>query len=164
MRSMEYTIYWCDFCMETFIFNWWWRSRQSLARKGLCIFRFCVMLWKDEREPTIEYCLGKQIGVVQEFITIQNFGHNWWWVNGILVGYSLRIHHIAAFATKFRISCQKWAYNQKISLDGLSSCRCWKTSHGDLKKISKNAYQALNSFRFMQKKSHQEDDHSLDLD
>ena len=62
--------------METFIFDWWRRSRQSLARKGLRIFRFCVMPWKDDREPTIEYCLGGQVDVVQKFITIQNFGHN----------------------------------------------------------------------------------------
>ena len=42
--------------MESFIFDWWRRSRQSLARKGLRIFRFCVVLWTDEREPTIKYC------------------------------------------------------------------------------------------------------------
>ena len=40
------------------IYLWWWRS-QSLAREGLRIFRFCVMPWKDEREPTINYCLDK---------------------------------------------------------------------------------------------------------
>ena len=62
--------------METFISDWWRRSRQSLARKGLGIFRICVMPWNDEREPTIEYCLGGQVDVVQKFITIQNFGHN----------------------------------------------------------------------------------------
>ena len=44
--------------------------------KGLCIFRFCVMSCKNEREPTIEYCLGGQVDVVQKFIKIQNFGHN----------------------------------------------------------------------------------------
>ena len=55
-------------------------------------------------------------------------------------------------------------YNQKISLDGLYSCRCSTTSHGDLKKITKNANQALNSFRFLQKDFHQEDGHSSDLD
>ena len=38
------------------------------------------------------------------------------------------------------------------------------TSHGDLKKISKNANQALNSFQSIQKYFHQEDGHSLDLD
>ena len=53
--------------METFVFDWWWRSYQFLAREGLRIFRFCVMPWKDEPEPTIKYCLGRQVDVVQEF-------------------------------------------------------------------------------------------------
>ena len=48
----------------------------SLSRKGLRIFRFCVMPWKDEREPTIKICLGRQVDVVQKFITTQSFGHN----------------------------------------------------------------------------------------
>ena len=51
-------------------------ERQSLAREGLRIFRFCVMPWKDERETTIKYCLGRQVDVVHKFITIQNFEHN----------------------------------------------------------------------------------------
>ena len=42
-------------------------------------------------------------------------------------------------ATKSKSSCRKRAKNEKISQDGLSSCRCSTTSHGDLKKISKNA-------------------------
>ena len=50
----------------------------SLSRKGLRVFRFCVMLWKDDREPTVKYCLGGQVDVVQKFITIQNFGHKRW--------------------------------------------------------------------------------------
>ena len=82
--------------METFIFDRWWRSHQSLAREGLRIFRFCIVPWKDERETTIKYCMGRQIDVVQKFIRIQNFGHNWWWANGIRVEYFPRIHHIAA--------------------------------------------------------------------
>ena len=45
------------------------------------------MLWKDERESTIKYCLGRQIDVIQKFISVQNLGHNWWWVNGIRVEY-----------------------------------------------------------------------------
>ena len=52
----------------------------------------------------------------------------------------------------------------KMSQDGLSSCRCSTTSYEDLKKISKNANQALNSFRYLQKNFHQEDGHSSDLD
>ena len=42
----------------------------------LRIFRFCVIPWKDESEPRIKFCLGRKVELVQEFITIQNFGHN----------------------------------------------------------------------------------------
>ena len=34
--------------------------------KGLRILKFCFMLWTDEREPTIKYCTGRQIDVVQK--------------------------------------------------------------------------------------------------
>ena len=44
--------------------------------KVYVFFRFCVMPWKDERESTIKYSLGRQVDVVQKFITIQSFGHN----------------------------------------------------------------------------------------
>ena len=52
------------------------KSHQSLAHNGLRIFRFCIMPWKDEREPTIKLCMGRQVDVVQKFIRIQSFGHN----------------------------------------------------------------------------------------
>ena len=122
------------------------KSSVSLARKGLRIFRFCVML---EREPTI--CMRRQVDVVQKFITKKTFGHNWWWANGIQVEYLPRIHHIAARPWSPRVTCQKWAYNQKISLDGLSSCRCSTTSHGDLKTMNRNANQVLSSFLSIRK-------------
>ena len=48
------------FFMETVIFGQRRRSHQSLAHKGLRIFRFCIVSWKDEREPSIKYwCIGK---------------------------------------------------------------------------------------------------------
>ena len=52
------------------------RSHQSLAHKGLCILRFCIMPWKDEREPTVKHCMGGKIDVVQKFTRIQSFGQN----------------------------------------------------------------------------------------
>ena len=82
--------------METFIFYWWWRSHQSLAREGLRILRFCIVSWKDEREPSIKYGMGRQIDVVQKFTRIQSSGQNWWWANGIRVEYFPRIQQIAA--------------------------------------------------------------------
>ena len=95
MTSMEW-IQLTGMILHGNIYLWWWRSHQSLARKGLRIFRFCVMPWKDEREPTIKFCLGRQVDVVQKLIIMQSFGHNWWWANGIRVEYFPRIHHIAA--------------------------------------------------------------------
>ena len=49
----------------------------SLLHKKVYVFSdFCIVLWKDEREPTIKYCMGRQIDVVQKFTRIQNFGQN----------------------------------------------------------------------------------------
>ena len=89
--------------MEVFIFGWWWTSHQSLAHKGLRILRFCIVPWKDEREPTIKLCMGRQIDVVQKFTRIQSFGQNWWWANEIRVEYVPRIHHIAALPQSPRV-------------------------------------------------------------
>ena len=36
------------------------------AHKSLRILRFCIVSWKDEREPSIKYCMGRQIDVVQK--------------------------------------------------------------------------------------------------
>ena len=83
-------------CLETIISGQWWRSHQSLACKGLCILRFCVMSWKGESEPSIQYCLGTAVGLVQRFIIIQNFGHSWRRTYGIRVEYFHRIHYMAA--------------------------------------------------------------------
>ena len=125
--------------MEVFVFDWWWRSHQSLAREGLRIFRSCIMPWKDKRKPTIKYYVGRKIELVQKFITTQNFGQKWWWANGIRVEYLPRTHHNA-------------------------SCRCWTTSHGDLKTIKKIANQVLNLFLSMQRNSEQDNGHSSGLD
>ena len=82
--------------MEVFVFDWWWTSHQSPAHKGLRILRFCIVSWKDEREPSIKYCMGRQIDVSQKFTRTQSFGQNWWRANGIRVEHLPRIHHIAA--------------------------------------------------------------------
>ena len=49
----------------------------SLSHAKVHVFSdFCVMPWKGEPESRIKYCLGRKVDLVQEFITIQNFGHN----------------------------------------------------------------------------------------
>ena len=47
----------------------------SLSHATVCVFfRFCVMSWKSESEPSIKYCLGRTVELVQRFSKIQNFG------------------------------------------------------------------------------------------
>ena len=45
------TINWDDSSWKHFIYDWWWRSHPSLARKGLRIFWFCVVSWKMNENP-----------------------------------------------------------------------------------------------------------------
>ena len=77
------------------------------------------MLWKDEREPTIKYCMGRQIDVVQKFTRIQSFGHNWLWANGIRVKCLPRIRHIAALQQSPRVLVKNERKARIISLDGI---------------------------------------------
>ena len=49
----------------------------SLSQAKVYVFSdsvFCV-LEKCESEPNIKYCLGRTVGMVQRFTTMQNFGH-----------------------------------------------------------------------------------------
>ena len=50
--------------------------------------------------------------------------------------------------------------HQRTSQEGLSSCRCSMTSHGDLKTTRKNASQMLNSFLYLPKDFQQDGGHS----
>ena len=75
-----------------------------------------------------------------------------------------KIHFIAASSSaKSKSSCLKWAIHQNLK-DGLSCCRCSKTSHGDLRTMDRNAMLTPTSFLSMQEDFHQEDGHSSDLD
>ena len=50
MTSMEW-IQLIGMSLHGNIYLWWWRSQQSVERKGLRIFRFCVMLGKMNENP-----------------------------------------------------------------------------------------------------------------
>ena len=110
------TINWGDSSWKHF-FDWWRGSRQSLAREGLRIFRFCDMSWKGELESNTKYCLGGQLDVVQKFITLQNFGHNWRRANGIREEYFPRVHHIAALPQSPRVTVKIERRTRKYVLD-----------------------------------------------
>ena len=88
--------------MEVTIFDQWWRNHQSLAREGSRMFRFCVVLERCIR--TQHQTLFGEIELVQEFITTQNVGHNWWNSSGIFP----RIHHNAALQQSPRVHETYW--------------------------------------------------------
>ena len=49
----------------------------SLLHTKVYVFSESVLCFgKDEREPSINYCMGRQIDVVQKFTRIQSFGQN----------------------------------------------------------------------------------------
>ena len=49
----------------------------SLSHAKVYVFSDSVLcLGKMNQNPNIKYCLGRTVGLVQEFTTIQNFGHN----------------------------------------------------------------------------------------
>ena len=86
---------------------WSMMKKSSVSRmQRLCTLRFCVMPWKGAPEPIIKYFRWGQVDVAQEFITILNFVHNWWWANGIRVEYVPRVHHIAAHQQSPRVHDQ----------------------------------------------------------
>ena len=49
--------------METFIFDWWWRSHQSLTLRFTHFQILCYALERWIENPTIKYCLGRQVDV-----------------------------------------------------------------------------------------------------
>ena len=51
-------------------------SHQSLAHKGLRIFIF-FMLWKDQREPTIKLCMGRQVDRTEDTIDGEPMEEEW---------------------------------------------------------------------------------------
>ena len=150
--------------MEVFIFGWWWRSHQSLAHKSLRIFSFCITPWKDEREPK-NYAWEDRLTWFKsssEYRTLDRIDCEP--LEWIRVEHLPRIHHIAALPQSPRVTVKIERNTRKLLMDGLSSCRCSTTSHGDLKTTKKNASQMLNSSLSMQRDLEQDNGHSSDLD
>ena len=51
-------------------------DEQVISLSGLRILKFCIVSWKDTREPSVKYCMGRQIDVVQKFTRVQSFEQN----------------------------------------------------------------------------------------
>ena len=66
-------------------------------------------------------------------------------------------------AAKSNIYCCDWVKHQRILQDGLSTCRCSTTSHGDQETMKNKAIQMLDSFLCLQENLEQDNGHSLVL-
>ena len=72
------------------------KSSVSRTRRCMSFQILCLCLGKMNQNPTSNSAWEEKLSWFKSFITIQNFGHNWWWADGIWVEYFPRIHHIAA--------------------------------------------------------------------
>ena len=74
---------------------------------------FCIVSWTDEREPSIKYCMGRQIDVVQKVHQSTKLWTelmvNQWYSSGI----SSRDSPHCSPATKSKSYCQDWALHQR---------------------------------------------------
>ena len=147
-RCLTYLRNWCPNnqvrSMEWKTINWentlhgsiclWLVMKQviSLQRTRVYVFSDSVLCpWKDEREPSIKHGMGRQIDVVQKFISVQKP-----WIE--LMVSQLNSSEISSqdsprcsSATKFKSCCWDWMKHQRILQEGSSSCRCSTTYHGD---------------------------------
>ena len=125
-------------------------TKSSVSRTYFQILCFALEKWAGTQTSNT---VGGQVDVVQEFITIQSFGHKMgWWANGIRVEYFPGFTTLQLCQQSPRVPCQKWTKSQNNLQDGSSSCRCSTTSHGDLQTMNRNANLKLNLVSIYTKK------------
>ena len=78
--------------------------------------------------------------------------------------YLPRIQYVAAQSRSSKVYCGDQMRHQRISQEGLFSCQCSTTSHGDQETMKNNASQMLDSFFYLQEDLEQDNGHSSDLD
>ena len=144
--------------MEVFVFDWWWASHQSPAHSRSTYSQIlCYALGKMNENPQSNMSFEDRLTWLknsQEYRALDR-------IDGEPMVFEWkhfhRIQHVAAQPQSPRVTV-------KIHRNGLSSCRCSTTSHGDQKTTRKNASQMLNSFLLLQKVSEKDNGHSSDLD
>ena len=100
---------WGHSSWKNFIFGWWWRSHSLLHTKVYVFSDSVLCLGKVNENPQSNTAWEDQ-----EFITIQSFGQNWWWANGIRVECLPKIQHIAALHQNPRVTVKIERNTRKI--------------------------------------------------
>ena len=114
MRFIEW-LQWTGKVLYGNTYLWSVMKKSSVSRTRRCTyFQILCYALKDEPEPRIKFCLGRKVDLVQEFITIQNLGHNWWWANEIRVEDFHQDSPHCSSATESKSSCLKWATHDHL--------------------------------------------------
>ena len=143
--------------------NYLWSmvKKSSVSRtQRFTYFQILCYAWKGESEPNLKYCLGTTVGLVQRFITIQNFGQsteNRWNSSGI---FSQDSPH-CSLSVKSKCSLANWA-NPNNSKDELSSSRCSMTSFGEIQTMKRNVLLIPHLCLYSQKDFQQDIGHFSD--
>ena len=140
------------------------RSSVFNAQK-ICVFSDSVLcLGKLHENPQSNKAWEDRLTWFKSSPEYRNLWQNWWWGNGIRVEYLPQDSPRCSSATKSKSYCWDWVKHHKNSQDGLSSCRCSTTSHGDQETTRKNASQMLNSCLYLRKDSELDNGQFSDLD
>ena len=87
----------------------------SLSHAKFYVFSASLICFgKMNQSPTSNTVWEVKLTWYKKFITIQNFGHSWWWANGIRVEYFPRIHRIAALLQSPRVPVQNERRTRRI--------------------------------------------------
>ena len=121
------------------------------------------MRWKDEREPTIKLCMGRQVDVVKsssehrvlDRIDGEPMEFEW----NIFPGFNTLQLCRKVQELLSRLSVTPEGFNGRIIFMSMFNDISW-----DLKTMDRNVNQALSSFLCMRKDFQQENGHSSDLD
>ena len=143
-------INWENFSWQ-YVSNWWWTSHQWSAHKSPRMFNSVLCLWKINENPRSNIAWEERLTWFKsssEYRTLDGSdGEPMEFEWNILPGFtSLQLSY------KVQELLLRLEEHQRILQDGLSSCRCSTTSHGDQKTTRKNTSQMLNSFPYSQKR------------
>ena len=101
--------------METFIFDWSWRSHQCLAREGFMYFQIlCYALERWTRTHN-QILSGKTSWRGSRVHHNTELWTHYWWANGIHMEYFPRIHHIAALQQSPRVAVKNERKARRIT-------------------------------------------------
>ena len=150
--------------METFIFGWWWRNHQSLAREGYVFSDSVLCFGKMNKNPQSNIAWEDRLlwfrssSECRALDTIDGEPMEFEWI--FFPGFTtLQLcHKVQEFLSN--MSTEPEDFTGRIIFISMFNDISWGSKDNE----NRNANQALSSFLCVQKDFHQENGHSSDLD